>query len=401
VSNKCAFVIIARSAGCGAFLKIGGTFVVHHVFATVASMDVAVFVVVDDATPADTLEAMSVYAALIREHDNIAAIAEAVKLMPEDIENVMVLYGDMPLIKREVLLSMLGMLGGSEHLSVVTLSDGAAPASCDALVTHKGVLSNLLSDAARAQGSGKCLSRLMFSAVNKGLSIYCVNVDKPNMAARVTNNIELSAAEHLYQAGRRERYLKDGVFLVAPETVFFGFNNDISCGVTIHPYVVFGPNVTIESGAVIGSFSTLTECHVGQGAVVGPNAHVHEGVVLGSGAVVGNFVEIKRSSVGDGSKIKHLSYIGDSTLGQGVNVGAGAITCNYTVARTKESTVIGSGAFIGSNASLVAPVTIGDGAVVGAGSVITKDVPEDSVAVSRSPQRSLRRRGRGAKKAPE
>jgi bifunctional UDP-N-acetylglucosamine pyrophosphorylase/glucosamine-1-phosphate N-acetyltransferase len=153
----------------------------------------------------------------------------------------------------------------------------------------------------------------------------------------------------------------------------------------VEPFVVFGPGVTVESGARIRSFSHLEGCHVGDGAVVGPHARLRPGAELGDGAHVGNFVEVKAARLGDGVKANHLSYIGDAEVGAGTNIGAGTITCNYDGV-SKHRTVIGRGAFIGSDTMLVAPVTVGDGAMTASGSVITRDVPPGDLAVARARQ---------------
>jgi bifunctional UDP-N-acetylglucosamine pyrophosphorylase/glucosamine-1-phosphate N-acetyltransferase len=155
--------------------------------------------------------------------------------------------------------------------------------------------------------------------------------------------------------------------------------------VTVEPYVVFGPGVTVEDGATIRSFSHLHGAYVGRNAIVGPYARLRPGAKLGEKVHIGNFVEVKEATIEDGAKANHLTYIGDATVGAGANIGAGTITCNYD-GSAKHRTEIGKGAFIGSNSSLVAPVKIGDGAYIGSGSVITKDVPSGSLALERSQQ---------------
>jgi bifunctional UDP-N-acetylglucosamine pyrophosphorylase/glucosamine-1-phosphate N-acetyltransferase len=176
-----------------------------------------------------------------------------------------------------------------------------------------------------------------------------------------------------------------GVTLVAPETVHLSADTKLGRDVTVEPYVVFGPGVTVEDGATIRSFSHLHGAHVGRNAIVGPYARLRPGAKLGEKVHIGNFVEVKEATVEDGVKANHLTYIGDATVGAGANIGAGTITCNYDGA-VKHRTEIGKGAFIGSNSSLVAPVKIGDGAYIGSGSVITKDVPSGALALERSQQ---------------
>lgn len=201
----------------------------------------------------------------------------------------------------------------------------------------------------------------------------------------VNSQIELAIAESVFQTRRRGELLEDGVSMVAPETVFVSFDTRIAGGVLIEPNVVFGPGVTVEAGARIRAFSHLEGCTVREGAEVGPYARLRPGADIGPKAKVGNFVEVKNVTMGAGAKANHLAYLGDGEVGAKANVGAGTIFCNYD-GFGKARTVVGEGAFIGSNSSLVAPVTIGAGAYVGSGSVVTKDVSPDALAFERSEQ---------------
>jgi bifunctional UDP-N-acetylglucosamine pyrophosphorylase/glucosamine-1-phosphate N-acetyltransferase len=173
--------------------------------------------------------------------------------------------------------------------------------------------------------------------------------------------------------------------MIAPETVFLSADTSFGKDVTIEPYVIIGPGVTIADGAVIHSFSHLVQATVGRNASVGPYARLRPGTSLGEGARVGNFVETKAAVLEAGAKVNHLTYIGDAHIGAKANIGAGTITCNYD-GFNKYRTQIGEGAFVGSNSSLVAPVKIGAGAYVGSGSVVTKNVPDDALVVGRSQQ---------------
>ena len=183
----------------------------------------------------------------------------------------------------------------------------------------------------------------------------------------------------------RNKFIKSGVKMEGPETIFFSLDTKIGKNVIIDPYVVIGPKVKIGNNVKINSFSHLENCKVENSVNIGPYARLRPGTILKSGSRVGNFVEVKKSTVGKDSKVNHLSYIGDSILGSKVNVGAGTITCNYDGKR-KNKTKIKDKVFIGSNSSLVAPVTIKENSIVGAGSVITKNVNKKSLALSRSPQ---------------
>jgi bifunctional UDP-N-acetylglucosamine pyrophosphorylase/glucosamine-1-phosphate N-acetyltransferase len=197
--------------------------------------------------------------------------------------------------------------------------------------------------------------------------------------------MQLSQAERIFQDRERARFLVDGVAMLAPETVHFSWDTKIAAGVTVEQFVVFAPGVTVETGAVIRAFSHLEGAHVRSGALIGPYARLRPGADIGEEAHIGNFVEVKKVAVGKGAKANHLSYLGDGAVGAGANIGAGTIFCNYD-GFDKWETHVGEGAFIGSNTALVAPVTIGAGAMTGSGSVITRDVPADALALERAPQ---------------
>ena len=183
----------------------------------------------------------------------------------------------------------------------------------------------------------------------------------------------------------RNKFKSSGVKMIGPETIFFSKDTKIGKNVTIDPYVVIASKVKIGNNVRINSFSHLENCKIENNVKIGPYARIRPGTILQTGSRVGNFVEIKKSNVGKKSKINHLSYIGDSTLGNSVNIGAGTITCNYD-GFNKNKTKIKNNVFIGSNSSLVAPVTVSENSIVGAGSVITKNVKKNSLALTRSSQ---------------
>ena len=191
------------------------------------------------------------------------------------------------------------------------------------------------------------------------------------------------------QKNLRNKFLKSGVKMMGPETIFFSKDTKIGKNVTIEPYVVFGLKVKIGNNVTIKSFSHLENCKVENKVDIGPYARVRPGTILKEGSKVGNFVEVKKSIVGKNSKINHLSYIGDSNIGKSVNVGAGTITCNYDGIK-KSKTKIKDNVFIGSNSSLVAPLTIEQDSVIGAGSVITKNVKKKYLALTRAPQLEIK-----------
>ena len=187
----------------------------------------------------------------------------------------------------------------------------------------------------------------------------------------------------------RNKFLKSGVKMIEPESIFFSMDTKIGKNVTIEPYVVIGNNVRIGNNVIIKSFSHLESCTIESKVEVGPYARIRPNTILREGSKIGNFVEIKKSIIGKKSKVSHLSYIGDSELGKSVNIGAGTITCNYD-GINKNKTKIKDNVFVGSNTSLVAPVTLGKQSVVGAGSVITKNIGKKNLALTRSPQLEIR-----------
>jgi bifunctional UDP-N-acetylglucosamine pyrophosphorylase/glucosamine-1-phosphate N-acetyltransferase len=203
--------------------------------------------------------------------------------------------------------------------------------------------------------------------------------------AGINSRAELAGVEAEWQRRRRERAMADGVTLVAPDTVWFSHDTDIGRDTVVAPNVVFGPGAHIGENVRIHAFSHIEGASVSTGAEIGPYARLRPGADIGEKAKVGNFVEVKKARLGKGAKANHLSYIGDADVGAGANIGAGTITCNYD-GFFKYPTRIGEGAFIGSNSALVAPVTIGNGAIVAAGSVVTRDVAADALALARGSQ---------------
>ncbi len=223
-------------------------------------------------------------------------------------------------------------------------------------------------------------------AIARALHLRAVAIETEEDEVRGVNTKEqLAETEAALQQRLRKAAMEAGVTLVAPETVFLSVDTKFGRDVVVEPFVVFGPGVTVEDNAVIRSFSHLDRAHVGERALVGPYARLRPGAHLCEDVHIGNFVEVKEATIEAGAKANHLAYIGDARLGAGANFGAGAIVCNYDGVE-KHRTDIGKGAFIGSNAALVAPVTVGEGAYVATGSVITQDVPADALAFGRSRQ---------------
>jgi bifunctional UDP-N-acetylglucosamine pyrophosphorylase/glucosamine-1-phosphate N-acetyltransferase len=228
------------------------------------------------------------------------------------------------------------------------------------------------------------LTDIVALAADQGLEVAAVEVAYENVLG-VNNRSELAEAEAIWQKRTRRAMMLAGVTLTAPDTVHFSHDTVIGADTLVEPNVVFGPGVAIAGDASIRAFSHLEGATVAAGAEVGPYARLRPGARLSAKAKVGNFCEIKEADIGEGAKVNHLTYIGDASIGAEANIGAGAITCNYN-GYTKDRTEIGAGAFVGSNSSLVAPVSIGKDAYVASGSVVTRDVPDNALAFGRAEQ---------------
>jgi len=265
-----------------------------------------------------------------------------------------------------------------EERSITLCNSGVIMANSDTLHTLVAAVGN-------DNASGEYyLTDIVEIARNRGLSATSVTCDESETLG-INSRAELTAAEAAFQARARATALDDGVALQAPETVFFAHDTVIGRDTIIEPNVVFGPDVTIESGAQIRAFSHLEGCHVSRGSIVGPFARLRPGAELAEDVRIGNFVEIKNAQLDSGAKVNHLSYVGDADIGKKANLGAGTVTCNYDGVM-KHKTVVGDGAFIGSSTMLVAPVSIGANAMTASGSTITKDVPDAALALARAPQ---------------
>ena len=342
------------------------------------------------------------------------AVAQAGSALTGFDGTAIVLYGDTPFIRTETLEQMQSAL--VSHDIVVLGFEAADPARYGRLIRSGDALDKIVeykdaSDEERAitlcnSGVIACKSELLFdlaAAVDnnnaaeeyyltdiiaiaraRGLSATVVTCDESETLG-INSRAELAQAEAAFQTRARAEALENGVTLAAPDTVFFARDTAIGRDTQVEPNVFFGPGVTVETGATIRAFSHLEGCHVSRGSIVGPYARLRPGAELAEDVRIGNFVEIKNAQLAEGAKVNHLSYIGDATVGRQTNIGAGTITCNYDGVM-KHHTHIGAGAFIGSNTMLVAPVSIGDGALTGSGSVITSDVEPDALALARAPQ---------------
>ena len=265
-----------------------------------------------------------------------------------------------------------------EELAITACNSGviAAPAR---------LLFDLLAQVGNRNAKGEYyLVDVVGLASARGLDVRAAFAPEESVLG-VNSQSELAGAEAIFQRRRRAELMAEGVTMPAPDTVHLSWDTRIAGGVTVEPYVVFGPEVEVESGAQIRAFSHLEGARVRAGAIVGPYARLRPGADIGEDAHIGNFVEVKKVKVGKGAKANHLSYLGDGTVGEKANLGAGTIFCNYD-GFDKHETHVGRGAFIGSDTALVAPVTVGDGAFTGSGSVITQDVAPDALALGRGRQ---------------
>jgi bifunctional UDP-N-acetylglucosamine pyrophosphorylase/glucosamine-1-phosphate N-acetyltransferase len=340
------------------------------------------------------------------------AVSQAADALAGFEGKVIVLYGDTPFVKPETLQAMLdakadvvvlgfepqdaGRYGrlvtnGSSLERIVEFKD-ASPEEREINLCNSGViccncpmLFDLLSQVTNDNASGEYyLTDVIGLARNAGHSATVVTCSEGETLG-VNSRAELASADAMYQAAARLTLMEDGVTLVAPDTVYLSLDTIIGRDTIIEPNVVFGPVVTVESGTTIRAFSHLEGCHVSRGSVVGPYARLRPGAELSENVRIGNFVEVKNATIAEGAKVNHLSYIGDASIGERSNIGAGTITCNYDGV-LKHRTEIGADVFIGSNTMLVAPVTVGNRAMTGSGSVITSNVESEALAIGRARQ---------------
>lgn len=326
---------------------------------------------------------------------------------------VLVLYGDVPLIRPETLRDLVAQTSGKRQMAVlgfeaadptgygrlvrggqgdvlaITEHLDATPEQRRITLCNSGIIC-ILSDVlwellplirdTNAKGEFY-LTDLVGLTVQSGG--HCgLGVCPEEEVAGVNDRTQLAAIEATVQQTYRRVHMLNGATLVAPETVYFSADTAIGRDVVIEPHVVFGPGVAVDDGVQIAAFSHIEGARIGKGARIGPYARLRPGASIGEDAHIGNFVEVKKSDIGKGAKANHLSYIGDATVGAKTNIGAGTITCNYD-GFDKHRTTIGDNVFVGSNTALVAPVTIGSGASIAAGSVITREIPADALAITR------------------
>ncbi|MEP0236152.1 bifunctional UDP-N-acetylglucosamine diphosphorylase/glucosamine-1-phosphate N-acetyltransferase GlmU [Roseibium sp.] len=342
-----------------------------------------------------------------------ALAARSVLEVPAD--DVLVLFGDTPLVTPAAISKVRDQLAAGADVAVLGF-EAANPFGYGRLLVENGkllaireekdaseeerkvtfcnsgimgfngkVVLNLLDAIGNDNANGEFyLTDAPEIASRRGLKVVAVTGDEEEVQG-INTRAQLATCEAVFQKRMRQMALDNGVSLHAPDTVYFSHDTEIEPDVTIEPNVVFGPGVSVESGAIIRPFSHLEGATVGKGSTVGPYARLRPGANLAEGSHIGNFVEIKNASVGIGAKVNHLSYIGDATVGEKSNIGAGTITCNYD-GFGKHKTEIGAGSFVGSNSTLVAPLALGEGVYVAAGSVVTEAVSDNALVIGRGRQ---------------
>ncbi|MEM0900245.1 MAG: bifunctional UDP-N-acetylglucosamine diphosphorylase/glucosamine-1-phosphate N-acetyltransferase GlmU [Pseudomonadota bacterium] len=343
------------------------------------------------------------------------AVKAARSAIETGFDDVLVVFGDTPLLTPETIIGARAELAKGSDVVVVGFRT-SDPTGYGRLLENGGKLLAIREEKEATDAekkinfcngglmafSGAILTQLLDEITNdnakgeyymtdaveiangKGLTVSAIEAPFED-ALGVNSRIELAEAEAIWQQRKRNECLAAGVTMQAPETVWFYHDTEVGSDAVVEPHCVFSKGVRVASGARIRAFSHLEEAEVGEDAEIGPYARLRPGAKIGKTAKVGNFCEIKKAKVAKGAKVNHLTYVGDAIIGEGANIGAGTITCNYD-GFNKHLTQIGAGAFIGSNSSLVAPVNIGDGAYVASGSVVTDDVADDAVAFGRARQ---------------
>lgn len=425
--NKICAVVLAAGQGTRmkselpkVLHKIAGRPMVCHLLATVDALNAEKAVVV--VGPGMDLVAGAVAPHSVAVQHKQQGTGDAVKAAREELQgfkgSVLVLYGDTPLVKKETLEEMIRLCENGAAVVVLGF-EPADPGRYGRLIVKDGVLEKIVEfkdaseqeKAVRLCNSGvMCLDgEKLFGWLGRlknnnaageyyltdvvalaradGCSAVVVTGTEEEMAG-ANSRADLAMIESIVQKRLREKFLAQGVTMTDPDTVYFSYDTVLGKDITIEPSVIFEPGCVVEDNVEIKGFCHFEGTHIRSGAKVGPFARLRPGADVGCGCHIGDFVEIKNAVIENGAKVNHLSYIGDARIGEKTNIGAGTITCNYD-GYFKSRTEIGAGAFIGSDTVIVAPCTIGDGAMTAAGSVITKNVEPNAMAVSRGKQTAL------------
>ena len=401
-----------KSAMPKAMHRIAGRPMLTHLIESCAGVFDRIVVVVGPGM--DALAAIAAPHAVVVQHDRLGTAHAALQAAAHfGTGDVTVLYADNPLIRPDTLRRLLAERGQA-GLALLAMRP-ADPGRYGRVVMDGADVTRIVewADANEAERAiGLCNAGVLCApaaafvgwlravtpspkgeyyltdcvALARADGVRVAAVEAPAEELRgVNSRAELAEAEATVQGWLRTAAMAGGATLTAPDTVMLSADTVLAPDTVVGPHVVFGPGVRVETGAEVKAFSHLEGAHVGEGAVIGPYARLRPGTVVEADAHVGNFVELKATRLGTGAKANHLSYLGDSTVGPGTNIGAGTITCNYA-GYAKHRTTIGAGVFVGTSAVLVAPVTLGDGAFVAAGSVITRDVAADDMAFGRAQQ---------------
>jgi bifunctional UDP-N-acetylglucosamine pyrophosphorylase/glucosamine-1-phosphate N-acetyltransferase len=424
--RKCLAIVLAAGEGTRmrsrrpkALHEVAGRTLLAHVVAAAAAAgtgDLAIVVGPDHDDVRAEARRIAPKARIFEQRERRGtahAVLCARKAMARGVDDILVIFSDTPLVRPETLAKLRSALAGGAAVAILGFRP-ADPQGYGRLLVQGGELVAIREERDATPDERKigfCNGGLMALAGDRALAILgrignknakgeyyltdavaiahdlglkatAIETSEDDVRG-INTKTQLAETEAVLQQRLRAAAMEAGVTMAAPETVFLSADTKFGKDVTVEPNVVFGPGVVVEDGATIRSFSHLEGARVGKGARVGPFARLRPGADLGKDVHIGNFVEVKEATIEAGAKANHLTYIGDARVGEGANVGAGTITCNYDGV-AKHRTDIGKGAFIGSNTALVAPVRVGDGAYIGTGTVVTKDVPAGALAIART-----------------
>lgn len=428
--SKASFSTIILAAGKGTRMRsalskvlheIAGKPLVAHVLSSVASLHPKQTIVViapgmDDVQAASWREQPTCEIAIQKEQKGTGdAVSSAIPSLKGNADTILILYGDTPLMRADTLsklldktsvcdIAILGMHVAdptgygrllADHngmVDAIVECKDASPEQKKITLCNSGIMAvkasllpTLLGKLTTHNAAGEYYLTDIIELANADKHRCMVVEADAEELSGINTRVQLAAAERVLQNRLRKNAMDNGATLIDPDSVFFSVDTKIGTDVVIGPNVFFGPEVTVGNNVEIRAFSHIEGATIADDVIIGPFARLRPGSELAQGSHVGNFVELKNTKLGKGAKANHLSYVGDTDVGEKANIGAGTITCNYD-GINKYKTSIGAGAFIGSNSSLVAPVKIGAGAIIGAGSVITQDVADDALGITRAAQ---------------